>query len=125
MNLKSSILKINPSDNVAVALDKLNKGYEVQIDNATFKFVDDIALKHKFACIDFKPKDAVYMYGVLFGEAIKQIPKGGLLTTENIKHKIQEVQGKTASWDYLIRRIHNGRRSYNRFHSNKAKEINL
>ena len=91
MILKSSILKINPSDNVAVALDKLNKGYEVQIDNATFKLVDDIALKHKFACVDFKPKDAVYMYGVLVGEAIKQIPKGGLLTTENIKHKIQKV----------------------------------
>ena len=100
MNLKSSILKINPSDNVAVALDKLNKGYEVQLDNNTFKLVDDIDLKHKFACVDFKPKDAVYMYGVLVGEAIKQIPKGGLLTPENIKHKIQEVHGKTASWDW-------------------------
>ena len=100
MNLKSSILRINPSDNVAVALDKLNKGYEVQLDNTTFKLVDDIALKHKFACKDFKPKDGVYMYGVLVGEAIKQIPRGGLLTTENIKHKIQEVQGKTASWEW-------------------------
>lgn len=100
MNLKSSILKINPSDNVAVALDKLNKGYEVQLDNTTFKLVDDIDLKHKFACVDFKPKDAVYMYGVLVGEAIKQIPKGGLLTPENIKHKIQEVRGKTSSWDW-------------------------
>ena len=101
MNLKSSILRINPSDNVAVALDKLNKGYEVQLDNTTFKLFDDIALKHKFACKDFKPKDEVYMYGVLVGEAIKHIPRGGLLTTENIKHKIQEVQGKTASWEWL------------------------
>ena len=100
MNLKSSILTINPSDNVAVALDKLNKGYEVQLDNTTFKLFDDIALKHKFACKDFKPKDEVYMYGVLVGEAIKYIPRGGLLTTENIKHKIQEVQGKTASWEW-------------------------
>ena len=101
MNLKSSILKINPSDNVAVALDKLNKGYEVQLDNTTFNLVDDVDLKHKFACVDFKPKDAVYMYGVLVGEAIKQIPKGGLLTPENIKHKIQKVHGKTASWDWI------------------------
>ena len=100
MNLKSSILRINPSDNVAVALDKLDKGYEVQLDNTTFKLVDDIPLKHKIACKDFKPKDGVYMYGVLVGEAIKHIPRGGLLTTENIKHKIQEVQGKTASWEW-------------------------
>ena len=100
MNLKSSILRINPSDNVAVALDKLNKGYEVQLDNTTFKLVDDIPQKHKIACKDFKPKDGVYMYGVLVGEAIKHIPRGGLLTTENIKHKIQEVQGKTASWEW-------------------------
>ena len=100
MNLKSSILRINPSDNVAVALDKLDKGYEVQLDNTTFKLVDDIPQKHKIACKDFKPKDGVYMYGVLVGEAIKHIPRGGLLTTENIKHKIQEVQGKTASWEW-------------------------
>ena len=98
MNLKSSVLKINPKDNVAVALDNLNKGYEVQLDNTTFRLVNEIALKHKFACIDFKPGDAVHMYGVLIGEAIKHVPRGGLLTTENVKHKTQKVKGKTATW---------------------------
>lgn len=101
MNSKSSILKINPRDNVAVALDNLVKGYEVQLDNNTFKLIDEIGLKHKFACIDFKPKDTIYMYGVLVGEAIKKIPKGGLITTENVKHKIQEVLEKTAPWEWI------------------------
>ena len=101
MNLESSILKINPKDNVAVALDNLNKGYEVQLDNSSFKLVDEIALKHKFACIDFKPGDAIYMYGVLIGEATKHVPKGGLLTTENVKHKTQKVKGKTAPWRWI------------------------
>ena len=101
MNSKSSILKINPRDNVAVALDNLVKGYEVQLDNNTFKLIDEIGLKHKFACIDFKPKDTIYMYGVLVGEAIKKIPKGGLITTENVKHKIQEVHEKTAPWEWI------------------------
>ncbi len=100
MNLESSILKINPKDNVAVALDNLNKGYEVQLDNSSFKLVDEIALKHKFACIDFKPGDAIHMYGVLIGEATKHVPKGGLLTTENVKHKTQKVKGKTAPWHW-------------------------
>ena len=101
MNLESSILKINPKDNVAVALDNLNKGYEVQLDNSSFKLVDEIALKHKFACIDFKPGDPVYMYGILIGEATKHFPKGGLLTTENVKHKTQKVKGKTAPWRWI------------------------
>ena len=101
MNLESSILKINPKDNVAVALDNLNKGYEVQLDNISFKLVDEIPLKHKFACIDFKPGDAIHMYGVLIGEATKYIPKGGLLTTENVKHKTQKVKGKTAPWHWM------------------------
>ena len=100
MNSKSSILKINPTDNIAVALDNLDKGHEVKLGNTSFKLNNEIAIKHKFACKDFKPKDAVYMYGVLVGEAIKHIPRGGLLTTENIKHKIQEVHGKTASWEW-------------------------
>lgn len=101
MNLESSILKINPKDNVAVALDNLNKGYEVQLDNSSFKLVDEIALKHKFACIDFKPGDAIHMYGVLIGEATKHVPKGGLLTTKNVKHKTQKVKGKTAPWHWI------------------------
>ena len=101
MNLESSILKINPKDNVAVALDNLNKGYEVQLDNSSFELVDEIALKHKFACIDFKPGDPVYMYGILIGEATKHFPKGGLLTTENVKHKTQKVKGKTAPWRWI------------------------
>ena len=101
MNLESSILKINPKDNVAVALDNLNKGYEVQLDNSSFKLVDEIALKHKFACIDFKPGDPIYMYGILIGEATKHFPKGGVLTTENVKHKTQKVKGKTAPWRWI------------------------
>jgi altronate hydrolase len=41
------------------------------------------------------------MYGVLIGEATKHVPKGGLLTTENVKHKTQKVKGKTAPWHWI------------------------
>jgi altronate hydrolase len=62
--------------------------------------VEAIPLKHKFSTKDFKPHDSIYMYGVLVGEAVKPISQGSLLTTENIKHKIQDVQGKTAPWEW-------------------------
>ncbi len=100
MNTRAPILKIHPKDNVAVALDNLNKGYQVHLEGSSFQLVEAIPLKHKFSTQDFKPHDSIYMYGVLVGEAVKAISQGSLLTTENIKHKIQDVQGKTAPWEW-------------------------
>ena len=37
------------------------------------------------------------MYGVLVGKANQLIEKGGLLTTENVKHQSEKVFKKTAS----------------------------
>ena len=85
---------------MAVALDNLGKGYQIQLDGASFKLEEAIPLKHKFACEAFTEQDSIYMYGVLVGEATKSIPQGGLLTTDNIKHKTQEVKGKTAAWEW-------------------------
>ncbi len=100
MNSRAPILKIHPKDNVAVALDNLKKGYTIQLENVSFDLVDPISLKHKFALVEFQPSDPIYMYGVLVGEALVTIPQGGVLTTENVKHKIQKVEGKTAPWEW-------------------------
>ena len=100
MNSRAPILKIHPKDNVVVALDNLKKGYTIQLENVSFDLVDPIPLKHKFAFVEFQPSDPIYMYGVLVGEALVTIPQGGVLTTENVKHKIQKVEGKTAPWEW-------------------------
>ena len=47
---------------------------------------DDIPAKHKFFIQDMNAGDEVIMYGVLVGKAQNYIPKGGLMTTANIKH---------------------------------------
>ena len=100
MNSRAPILKIHPKDNVVVALDNLKKGYTIQLENVSFDLVDPIPLKHKFALVEFQPSDPIYMYGVLVGKALVTIPQGGVLTTENVKHKIQKVEGKTAPWEW-------------------------
>lgn len=100
MNSRAPILKIHPKDNVVVALDNLKKGYTIQLENVSFDLVDPIPLKHKFALVEFQPSDPIYMYRVLVGEALVTIPQGGVLTTENVKHKIQKVEGKTAPWEW-------------------------
>jgi hypothetical protein len=109
MTTRNPFLKINPKDNVAVALDNLSKGYQIQLDGASFKLEEAIPLKHKFACEAFTEQDSIYMYGVLVGEATKSIPQGGLLSTDNIKHKTQEVKGKTAAWEWTPLTIKSGK----------------
>ena len=61
MNSNIPILKIHPKDNIAVALENLNKGYQVQLDGTSFKLEEAIPLKHKFACEAFTEKDSIYI----------------------------------------------------------------
>lgn len=97
---KSYALKIHQGDNIAVALADLTKGSVVHVNGITIELKNDIPVKHKFSCIDLNPQDPIYMYGVLVGEAVETVPKGELLTTINVKHKVGSVLGKTASWHW-------------------------
>ena len=79
--MQTKTLKIHTSDNVAVALTNL---YKSEQDNDVF-LQDNIPAKHKFALKDFNEDDPIIMYGVLVGKATQFIPKGGLISTQNIQ----------------------------------------
>lgn len=96
----SAYLKINDSDNVAVALENLAPNSIIETDGNSLQIKEMIPQKHKFALKAFAPGDALYMYGVLVGEATKKIEKGGLISLKNTKHKTQKVVGKTAEWHW-------------------------
>ncbi|MGK2862234.1 MAG: UxaA family hydrolase [Chitinophagaceae bacterium] len=84
--MKQTVLKVHPKDNVLVALKNLSKGEAVQYNDERYVLTDNIAAKHKFFVQDMEAGDEVIMYGVLVGKTQKNIPAGGLMTTENIKH---------------------------------------
>lgn len=84
--MKKKVLKIHEADNVLVALMNLSKGEEIVYGDETYTLQDDINAKHKFFTTDMQVGDKVTMYGVLVGTAQKFIPKGGLMSTENVKH---------------------------------------
>jgi altronate hydrolase len=84
--MKQTVLKVHPKDNVLVALKNLSKGETVQYKDEQFTLTDNVSAKHKFFVQDMKAGDEVIMYGVLVGKAQNNIPAGGLMTTENIKH---------------------------------------
>lgn len=93
--MQKKVLKVNPNDNVIVALLDLSAGESVHLDGAEYTVVKDIKAKHKFAAVDFQEGDHIIMYGVMVGKANQFIEKGEVITTENVKHQSAKVEGKT------------------------------
>jgi altronate hydrolase len=84
--LKKLVVKLDPKDNVLVALIDLEKGKTVVFENESFVMQDTIKAKHKFYMSDFQLGDEIFMYGVLVGKVQNNVAKGSLMTTDNLKH---------------------------------------
>ena len=99
--MQKKILKVNPKDNVIVALLDLSAGESVHLDGAEYTLAKDIKAKHKFAAVDFQKGDQIIMYGVIVGKANQFIKKGEVITTENVKHQSAKVEGKTETLGWI------------------------
>ena len=93
--MQKKVLKVNPKDNVAVALVDLTQGETVTLGDLTYDIIKDTKAKHKFVTEDLAVGDSIIMYGVLVGKASQPIQKGEVITTENVKHQSAKVGGKT------------------------------
>ena len=82
----NKILRIDPSDNVIVALKDLAAGEELQVEGGRLKVEESIPAKHKFYLTDLPQGGEVYMYGVLVGKTTKPVKRGGLMSTANLHH---------------------------------------
>ena len=98
--MKHKITKVHPEDNVLVALSNLEEGERVQYDGEEFQLPARVPAKHKFVVKELKPGEEVKMYGVLVGKAEKLIPKGGVITTSNLKHAANgfEISERKLDW---------------------------
>jgi altronate hydrolase len=93
--MQKKLIKVNPTDNVAVALVGISAGEHVSFEGENVTVVSDVKAKHKIALIDLNAGDRIIMYGVLVGKASQYIGKGELLSTVNVKHESDKVTGKT------------------------------
>ena len=98
--MNQKVLKVNRNDNVIVALQDLPKGEKVVYNGIEYTVADDVPAKHKFFENDMKAGDEVIMYGVLVGKAQTDIPKGGRMTTTNVKHASEgyDYRGVKYEW---------------------------
>src|SRR5258706_4803219 len=91
------VLKLDPRDNVIVALFPLQAGETVSCDGHDYTLVENVPAKHKFAAVDLDPGADVIMYGVLVGKASQKISRGQLLSTKNTRHDASPYQRRNLS----------------------------
>ena len=80
-------LQLDPRDNVIVALSTLEPGAEARYAGSSCPVAQTIPAKQKMALAAFNPGDLIVMYGMVVGEVVQPIPRGGLITTQNIRHR--------------------------------------
>ncbi|MCS3433775.1 hypothetical protein M2387_004366 [Klebsiella sp. BIGb0407] len=64
-----TILKIDPTDNLIVALQNLHKDQRVSWNDEEYVLRSNVKAKHKFTTQDVNPGDIVSLYGVPVGKA--------------------------------------------------------
>jgi altronate hydrolase len=94
---RKQVLQLHPDDNVAVALLDLPGGTPVSSLDRTLVLTTAVPVKHKFALEDIPVDDAVIMYGVKVGKAMRAIQAGEVLTTRNLHHETAPFHEKTGT----------------------------
>ena len=84
--MSNKVLKVSPADNVIVALQDLAAGETIDYAGARLTLREPIATKHKFTEADLRTGDLVTMYGVTVGKALRDIPAGSRISTDNLVH---------------------------------------
>lgn len=97
MTMQKKLIKIHPSDHVAVALMDLIPNEVILFEDQSITTKTAVKAKHKIALLDLEKGDEIFMYGVLVGKANDSIRKGEVLTTENVKHQSAKVTQKTST----------------------------
>lgn len=98
----TKLIKINPNDNVAVAIESLYKGDVVTVGDDTFTLVTDIPAGHKVALRDIDKEESIIKYGYPIGGAKEKIRKGEHVHAFNIHTLLSE----SASYCYNEKLAH-------------------
>src|SRR5690242_16866837 len=94
------LLRVDPGDNLAIALVPLPRGTQVVIDGQTIELATDIPAKHKFVVESRAVGDEVRMYGIIVGKATKPIAKGEVVSTLNVTHATSGFRAKSRSYSW-------------------------
>ena len=83
--MKTTYLRINPADNVAVAIAPLRAGETIEADGRTIMLRTDVPAGHKVTLKDFRAGENVIKYGYPIGHVMKDVPEGTWVSEKDIK----------------------------------------
>ncbi len=83
--METKYLKINPADNVAVAIESLTAGEKLSVDGIAVTLTEDVPAGHKFALQNFAEGDNVIKYGYPIGHATQAKRQGDWMNENNIR----------------------------------------
>lgn len=84
----NKVLRIHPTDNVAVCISPLKEGEEFIVGGKTIRTLNDIPSGHKIMLCDIKSGDIICKYGYPIGEARKDLKCGEWVNEKNIKTRL-------------------------------------
>ena len=83
--METKFLKINPADNVAVAIVNLPAGESLSVDGIDITLNEDVPAGHKFALKDFAEGEDIIKYGYPIGHTKMAKRQGDWMNENNIK----------------------------------------
>ena len=83
--METKYLKINPADNVVVAITDLKAGEIISDEGADVVLKEDVPAGHKFALKNFAKGEDVIKYGYPIGHAIEDALAGAWMSDKNLK----------------------------------------
>jgi len=82
--MKDNALKVNPRDNVVIAIRQITKGEDIVVDGVKLlSAAEDVAASHKIALTDIKAGGVVLRYGEPIVQARDDIQKGRWVHVHN------------------------------------------
>lgn len=82
-------IRINPADNVAVAIRDVAAGGSFDIDGIKVSVLSPIPAGHKVALRDMEEGNDVVKYGFPIGHLLCSVPQGGLIDHTNLKTNLE------------------------------------
>ena len=86
-----SVVRIHPSDNVAVAVRALEPGTVITVDDERITIGDSIPAGHKVALNPLEAGEPVVKYGFTIGETTAPAARGAWIHSHNLKTRLEGV----------------------------------
>jgi len=85
------LIKINPADNVVIALRNFTAGETISVDGKDIVLLNDVEKGHKIALNDIAEGGDITKYGYPIGKATQAIKPGEHVHVHNVRTKLGEV----------------------------------